>query len=139
VSHHLYLGGRVISPRDVDFETLCALAEQVPVLLPVLAGRELAAAPLPAVLALAGVDAYARSILVEADSSTGLATLSLEAVERSVVVYRIGRLQLPYGLGGPFRLMTRGRSSMGDIKQVTALYVSDQPCVDRLDERAPPS
>jgi hypothetical protein len=122
----LRVSGAVTATRDLDFALLCRFPEQVLLPLPVLAGHELVGVPLRQVLALAGTTDRARSLVVESDS--GLHALPLDAVDRLGLVYRIGRVPLPYGLGGPFRLMTCAgvKGAIEDIKYVTRLWVSDR-------------
>ncbi len=122
----LRVSGAVTTTRDLDFALLARFSQQVMLPLPVLAGHELVAVPLRSVLALAGMAEKARSLVIESDS--GLRALPLDAVDRMGLVYRIGRVPLPYGLGGPFRLMTcaGGTGKLEDIKYVTRLWVSDR-------------
>jgi DMSO/TMAO reductase YedYZ molybdopterin-dependent catalytic subunit len=126
VSQRLHIGGWVRSPADIDFELLSRLDDQVAIPLPVLAGHELVGVPLATVLGLVGLQARARSIVVESETIDLITTLPLEAIDRYVVVYRIGRVPLPYGLGGPFRLMSIGKRTTDDIKQLGTLHVSDR-------------
>jgi hypothetical protein len=122
----LRISGAVDATREVDFALLCRFPQQVALPLPVLAGHELVAVPLRTVLGLAGMTERARSLVIEADS--GLHALPLDAIDRLGLVYRIGRVPLPYGLGGPFRLMTcaGGKGAVEDVKYVTRLWVSDR-------------
>jgi DMSO/TMAO reductase YedYZ molybdopterin-dependent catalytic subunit len=120
----LRISGAVTHTRELDFALLARFPQQVMLPLPVLAGHELVGVPLRDALALAGMTDRARSLVIEADS--GIHALPLDAIDRLGLVYRIGRVPLPYGLGGPFRLLTTAGGKVEDIKYVTRLWVSDR-------------
>jgi hypothetical protein len=131
----LLIGGSVRTPLQLDFSALYKFADQVMLPLPVLSGHELVAVPLRDVLSLAGMTAHARSILVESDA--GVTALSLDTIDRLGLVYRIGRAPLPYGFGGPFRILSWGRGAVEDIKYVSTLCVSDRRYAGAAHARGP--
>ncbi len=129
----LHIGGEVIRPRDFDFAALRALGDQLVERSALLAGREIAAVPVRALLALAGLQPSARALVAESADGRFRTTLPLDDAAACVLVYRVGEAALPPALGGPFRLVTRGRLRAGDVKSVGALYVSDRPSLDSSD------
>jgi DMSO/TMAO reductase YedYZ molybdopterin-dependent catalytic subunit len=129
MSARLHVGGRVQEALDLDFAALCALSGQLVEPSALLAGREIAAVPLSALVALAGMQSTACSLVAESTDGSFTTALPIEAIEQSVVVYRIGSAPLPRDLGGPFRLVTNGRLRCGDVKSLGAIYVSERPFV----------
>src|SRR5262249_30646678 len=107
---------------------LRALADQQRESSALLGGREIFAVPLDRLLALAGIDPRARSIVAESSDGSFISMLPVSACAGCVVVYRVGDGPLPRPLGGPLRLVTRGQ--LGDVKDLGSLHVSDQPFVD---------
>jgi hypothetical protein len=59
--------------------------------------------------------------------------MSMEMARTCVIVYRVGDSPLPRSLGGPFRLVTQGRSRCGDVKALGTIYVSERSHVDDSD------
>jgi DMSO/TMAO reductase YedYZ molybdopterin-dependent catalytic subunit len=127
------LAGHVAAPRTFDFDALRALAEQLEEPSALLGGREIAAVRLDVLLDLAGVKEDARSVVFESTEGSFVVSLSLAAARGCVIVYRVGDAPLPHALGGPFRLITRGRLRCGDVKALGTIYVSDHAHVDDLD------
>jgi DMSO/TMAO reductase YedYZ molybdopterin-dependent catalytic subunit len=137
VSASLHVGGEVATTLDLDFASLRALAQQVVEPSALLAGREIAAVPLAALLDLADAQASAQSLVAESSDGSFRTTLPLDAVNRCVVVYRIGGSALPRVLGGPFRLVTNGRLRCGDVKALSAIVLSKRPFVVEQTETGP--
>jgi DMSO/TMAO reductase YedYZ molybdopterin-dependent catalytic subunit len=132
MSARLHIGGHVQSPRDVTFADLSSCAEQVSDS-SLMAGRELGGVPLAALLALVHPLAGARSIVAESVDGSFMTTLALDEVPGCVIVYRVGPIALPTGLGGPFRLFTEGRVRSGDVRRLGSLYVSETTVVECID------
>jgi DMSO/TMAO reductase YedYZ molybdopterin-dependent catalytic subunit len=122
----LRIDGDVRTPRHFDFAALCALQDQLVAPSGMLAGRTLVAVHLTTLLSLVGVARSARSFVIESADGSVLSALPIEAAKDCVVVYRVGDVPLPRGLGGPFRLMCPGNGD-GDLKSLGGIYVSDQP------------
>lgn len=130
MSARLHIDGEVLTPQDLDFEALRALSEQLIEPSSLLGGREIAAVRLDTLLALAGLGKTSRSIVAESEDGTFRTSISLETAGDCVIVYRVGDSALPGALGGPFRLVTGGRSHCGDVKAVGALHVFDRAHVE---------
>ena len=130
MSARLHIGGHVSAPREVAFADLRAFADQIAESSPLLAGREIGGVPMGALIALARPRSGARSIVAESADGSFMTSLSLESAARCVIVYRVGNVALPAGLGGPFRLFTQGRVRSGDVKRLGSLYVSDRQLVE---------
>lgn len=126
----VHVGGEVLAPRDFDFTSLRALPQQLVESSALLAGREIGAIPLTALLAAAGAHAGAQGLLLESADGAFATALPIEAAPACVIVYRVGDAPLPRGLGGPFRLVTHGRLRAGDVKALGAIYVSQRRFVD---------
>ena len=133
MSPRLIIDGEVTAPQMLDFDALRALSEQLVEPSALLAGREIAAVQLDTLLAIAGVNAEARSVAAEATEGGFVISMSMETARSCVIVYRVGDSPLPPGLGGPFRLVTRGRLRCGDVKSLGTIYVSERPHVDDSD------
>jgi DMSO/TMAO reductase YedYZ molybdopterin-dependent catalytic subunit len=133
MSARLRMMGELDEPRDFDFAALRAIDEQLVESSPLLAGREIAAVRLSRLLALAGVQPNARSLVAETADGRYLTALPIDAADRCLIVYRVGEAALPLGLGGPFRLLTQGRIGSSDIKALGAIYASDRPYLDDSD------
>jgi DMSO/TMAO reductase YedYZ molybdopterin-dependent catalytic subunit len=133
VSARLIIRGRVATPRAFTFADLRAFAHQLSETSPLLAGREIAGIPLTALLELARPHVSARSVIAESADGSFVSRLPLDAVAHCVVIYRVSGAALPASLGGPFRLITAGRLRRGDVKQLGAIYVSEQPFVEIAD------
>jgi DMSO/TMAO reductase YedYZ molybdopterin-dependent catalytic subunit len=84
-------------------------------------------------LEMARPDARARSDIAESTDGRFVSRLPLEAVAHCVVIYRVSGASLPASLRGPFRPITQGRLRWGDVKQLGAIYVSEQPFVEIAD------
>jgi DMSO/TMAO reductase YedYZ molybdopterin-dependent catalytic subunit len=126
----LRISGLVQAPQSFDFAALRALdcQQREPSML--LGGREIVAVPLERLLARAGIDPRARTVVAESADGAFISVLPVIAVEGCVVVYRVGDAPLPRPLGGPLRLVTHGHLGCGDVKDLGVLFVSDQPFVD---------
>jgi DMSO/TMAO reductase YedYZ molybdopterin-dependent catalytic subunit len=122
MSGSLRIIGEVERPLFLDFAALAALARAMPAASARLAGREILALPLDALLARVGVSATARTIVAESEDGARVMTLPLSALHGAQVLYRVGGGPLPRGLGGPLRLMVPGH---GEVKALASLYVSD--------------
>lgn len=130
MSRALRIEGEVVTPSDFDFAMLRALAEQLIEPSALLAGREIAAVRLAMLLDLAGAHANAQSLVCESEDGAYVTSLPMEAARQCVILYRVGELPLPRGLGGPFRLVTAGRLRAGDVKALGSIYVSERRLVD---------
>ncbi len=126
----LRIDGLVTVPCYFGFESLRALAQQLVEPSALLAGREVAAVPLPVLLERAGMRPGAQSIVAESDDGAFVTTMPIDSIGKCVIFYRIGDAPLPRGLGGPYRLMTSGRVGSGDVKALGSLYVSERRFVD---------
>jgi hypothetical protein len=126
VSELLRVGGQVITPQDFDFAALRALPDQIVEASAFLPGREIAAVPLAALLTISGVTAEARSVVIESADGRVSTTLPLASVESCVIQYRVGSSALPTVLGGPFRLLTRGRGPMSEVNGLGFIHVSER-------------
>ncbi len=136
MSARLVIHGEVAARQALDFDALSALSEQLVEPSALLAGRDIVAVRLDALLAMAGVTAGARSIVAESAEGSFVTSMSLETARQCVVVYRVGEAPLPRGLGGPFRLVTQGRLRCGDVKALDTIYVSERlPADDSDSER----
>jgi DMSO/TMAO reductase YedYZ molybdopterin-dependent catalytic subunit len=133
VPAHLVIDGEVAARQTLDFARLRELAEQLVEPSALLAGREVAAVRLDALLALAGLGREARSIIAESQEGGLVLSMPLEAAKSCVVLYRVGEAPLPRGLGGPFRLVTHGRLRSGDVKALDTIYVSERAVIDDSD------
>jgi DMSO/TMAO reductase YedYZ molybdopterin-dependent catalytic subunit len=133
VSARLILRGRVATPRALSFVDLRSFAHQLTETSPLLAGREIGGVPLTALLESARPHASARSVIAESSDGSFVSRLPLDSVARCVVIYRLSGVALPASLGGPFRLITQGRRRCGDVKQLSAIYVSEQPFAEIAD------
>jgi DMSO/TMAO reductase YedYZ molybdopterin-dependent catalytic subunit len=125
----LRIGGNVATPRTLDFRALAALDEQLLEPAP-LGSQPIAAVPLPVLLRLCGMAPSTRSIVAESADGAFAVTLQLASAETCVVAYRIGTVPFPRALGGPFRLVTRGRVRTGDVKSLGMIYASEEPAFD---------
>jgi len=126
VSELLRVGGQVITPQEFDFAALRALAEQLVEQSAFLPGREIAAVPLASLLTLTGVTAEARSVVIESEDGRVSTTLPLAMVDGCVIQYRVGSSALPSVLGGPFRLVSRGRGPISEVNGLGFIRVSDR-------------
>ena len=126
----LRVDGLVTIPCYFHFESLRALGRQLVESSALLAGRQVGAVPLDALLEAAGVRDGAQSIIAESDDGAYVTTMPFSAVRQCVVFYRVDDTPLPRALGGPYLLMTSGRVGSGDVKALGSIYVSERRFVD---------
>lgn len=108
------------SPRVLEFSDFQALDEQVADVSTQVPGRSGGAVRLRAVLDLAGLDADATHLTVEATDDSFSACVPLHAVlDSALLTYREGEEPLPASKGGPVRMLIPDAAS-SDIEGVDA-------------------
>ena len=127
----LLILGEVVRPLELDFAMLARLATRLPAQpMRLAAGRDVPGLRLDALLACAGVKKTARSIVAECEDGTTLLNLPIQIAKTCLVLYRVGGVPLPRGLGGPMRLYA---PRYGEVKALASLYVSDAAWVRDTD------
>ncbi len=101
----LRVTGEVEREQGLGFADLAALPDQVADVSAVVPGREGTAVPLAAILAQAGCRPQATHITLISGDGCFSASVPLAAVNKGLVVYRLGAEALPAKHGGPLRFL----------------------------------
>ena len=117
----LRIEGEVAAPKELSFDDLAKLSQQVADVGALLPGKEGGAVRLAAVLAAAGAKPTARFATLVADDGKFAVSVPLDAVrDNAVIAYRLGDAPLPEKKGGPVRFYVLDVTTCGTGSGVDA-------------------
>jgi DMSO/TMAO reductase YedYZ molybdopterin-dependent catalytic subunit len=101
----LRIEGEVTTPREIGFDDLASLPEQVADVSALVPGREGGAVRLRSVLAAVGVKDGATHVTLDSEDGSFSQDAPLAALGNAVLLYRIDDRPLPKEKGGPVRFL----------------------------------
>ena len=130
--------GEVDSPREIGFEELAALPDQIEDVATLVPGRKGGAVRLSTLLRSVGARETARwATLGSADGRFAICVPRELISERGLVVYRLGDGPLPSGSGGPVRVLIAGAPAECSGEIDTCAAVKDLGFVRLSADRQP--
>jgi len=109
----LRIEGPGLEARDLGFDDLAALPDQVENVGSLAPGRQGGAVPLRAVLDAVGVGPGAREVTLESADGKFSQRAPLDGLRSALLVYRLGDGPLPADRGGPIRFLVPNLEECG--------------------------